>query len=220
MSSENVSIEQVPKGRLGLWLLIAGELIIFGGFIAMYALARVEYGEQFHHAMEIINPVLGAINTMVLLTSSFFIVKAHEAANNNELGKMKMFMIGTLALAATFMVIKLGFEWPHDFHEGASLISSKNWGYGEPWTGAWAHGAGVDTPVGSPERIGTLFWSYYFLMTGFHGLHVVLGALAIFIVMLGASKGKNLHRVELVGLYWHMVDLIWIFLFPMFYLAQ
>ena len=209
--SENVTIDDVPKGRLGLWLLIAGEMIIFGGFIAMYALARFEYTEAFPAAMTdaegvpVIMKLWGAINTAVLLVSSWSIVKAHEAAVNNELGKIKMFSLLTIGLAAVFMVIKLGVEWPHDFHEHKTLMSTV---------------VMEDADAGSIEAIGTLFWSYYFLMTGFHGLHVVIGALAIFIVMLGASKGKNLHRVELAGMYWHMVDLIWIFLFPMFYLVQ
>jgi len=210
--SENVTIEQVPKGRLALWLLIAGEMIIFGGFIAGYVLARIEYGEAFPAAMktaeghDVILPMWGAINTMVLLTSSWSIVKAHEAANNNDLGKVKMFCLTTIGLAAVFMVIKLAIEWPHDFHEGKTLMSTA---------------VQMSADPGSVEMIGTLFWSYYFLMTGFHGLHVVIGALAIFIVMVTTTgKGENLHRIELAGMYWHMVDLIWIFLFPMFYLAQ
>lgn len=211
MSAQSVSIEEVPKGRLAIWLLVAGELIIFGGFIASYVLARFEYGEAFpaamidHNGAEIIMPMWGAINTAVLLTSSWSIVKAHEAAVNSDLGKVKMFSLITIGLAAVFMIIKLGIEWPHDFHEGKTLMSTAVWEDGVP---------------GSEAMVGSLFWSYYFLMTGFHGLHVIIGALAIFIVMLGASKGENLHRVELAGLYWHMVDLIWIFLFPMFYLAQ
>jgi heme/copper-type cytochrome/quinol oxidase subunit 3 len=207
----DVSIERVPKGRLALWLLVAGELIIFGGAIAMYALARFEYGEfGSPEAAGFANKWLGALNTMILLTSSFTIVKAHEAAVHKDLGKVKMFMLLTIAGAAAFMVIKLGFEWPHDFHEGHTIVSSKLIGAGGDWT----------VEPGSPEMVHSLFWSYYFFMTGLHGLHVVVGALAIFIVMLSASKGENLHRVELVGIYWHMVDLLWIFLFPMFYLAQ
>ena len=96
-------------------------------------------------------------------------------------------------------------EWAHDFHEGWSIVSTQ-------------HTAGAEAL--SEPMVASLFWSYYFIMTGFHGLHVVIGAVVIFIVMMGARKGKNLHRVEIAGLYWHMVDLIWIFLFPMFYLAQ
>jgi len=216
MSAENVTIEQVPKGRLAIWLLIAGELIIFGGFIACYLLARFEYGGAFPAAMvdstggDIILWYWGAINTTILLASSWSIVKAHEAAINNELGKIKTYSLITIGLAAVFMIIKLGIEWPHDFHLGASLRSFD-------WLPTEYGAIAAD---GGFESVKTLFWSYYFIMTGFHGLHVVIGALAIFIVMLGASKGKNLHRVELAGMYWHMVDLIWIFLFPMFYLAQ
>lgn len=209
-----VTIDDVPKGRLALWLLIAGELIIFGGFIAMYALARFEYTEAFPAAMieivdgqevSIINKWLGAFNTMVLLVSSWSVVKAHEAAGNKDYGKIKMFSLITIGLAALFMVVKLAVEWPHDFGLGYTLMSTDRMADAEP---------------GSQAAISTLFWSYYFLMTGFHGLHVIIGALAIFIVMLGAVKGENLHRVELAGMYWHMVDLIWIFLFPMFYLVQ
>ncbi|MES0490011.1 MAG: cytochrome c oxidase subunit 3 [Leptospirales bacterium] len=215
MSAENVTIEQVPKGRLAIWLLVAGELIIFGGFIACYLLARFEYGGAFPAAMmdgdqPIILWYWGAINTTILLASSWSIVKAHEAAMNNELSKIKMFSLVTIALAAVFLFIKFYFEWSHDFHLGASLRSF-DWLPTE--YGAIAADGGL-------QSVKTLFWSYYFIMTGFHGLHVVIGALAIFIVMLSASKGKNLHRVELAGMYWHMVDLIWIFLFPMFYLAQ
>lgn len=206
MSAESVSMEQVPKGRLALWLLIAGELIIFGGFIASYVLARVEYAAfGGADAAGFANMWLGATNTVVLLVSSYSVVKGHEAAVAKDLGAMKKWLSITIGLAALFMIIKLAGEWPHDFKEGHSLISTE-------------HRVGQEP--GSDAMVASLFWSYYFIMTGFHGLHVVIGATAILIVMLGASKGENLHRVELAGLYWHMVDLIWIFLFPMFYLAQ
>jgi heme/copper-type cytochrome/quinol oxidase subunit 3 len=207
----DVAIERVPKARLAIWLLVAGELIIFGGVIVCYVLARLEYPEfGSEHAAGFTNKWLGAVNTMILLASSFTIVKAHEAAVHKDLGKVRMFMLLTVAGALVFMVIKLGFEWPHDFHEGHTIASTKIVGNSNAWS----------VPIGSAEMKHSLFWSYYFFMTGFHGLHVVLGALAIFIVMLSASKGENLHRVEIVGIYWHMVDLLWIFLFPMFYLAQ
>lgn len=207
----DVAIERVPKGRLAVWLLVAGELIIFGGFIAMYALARFEYADfASEHAAGFANKWLGAFNTMVLLTSSWTIVKAHEAAVHKDTAKTRLFMLMTIAGAVIFMIVKLGFEWPHDFHEGHTIRSADIVGTASGWK----------VEPGSAEMKHSLFWSYYFLMTGFHGLHVVIGALAIFVVMLGASKGENLHRVELAGLYWHMVDLLWIFLFPMFYLAQ
>lgn len=214
--SENVTIEQVPKGRLAIWLLVAGELIIFGGFIACYLLARLEYGGAFPAAMidpetggDIILWYIGAINTTVLLVSSWSIVKAHEAAVNNDIAGMKKFSWITISLAIVFLLIKFIVEWRHDFHLGATLRSFTWLPEGDP---IFADG-GLDS-------VRTLFWSYYFLMTGFHGLHVIIGALAIFIVTMGARNGENLHRIELAGIYWHMVDLIWIFLFPLFYLAQ
>ncbi len=205
MSAESVTMERVPKARLAMWLLIAGELIIFGGFIASYVLARFEYSAfGSHEAAGFAIMHWGAINTVVLLVSSYSVVKGHEAAVAKDLASMKKWLWTTILLAAVFMVIKLAIEWPHDFHEGHTLISTMHRG----------------AEAASDTAIAGLFWSYYFIMTGFHGLHVVIGALVIFIVMMGASKGENLHRIELAGLYWHMVDLIWIFLFPMFYLAQ
>lgn len=205
MSAESVSIDRVPKGRLALWLLIAGELVIFGGFIASYVLTRFEFA-QFGspEAAGFANMWLGAFNTVVLLVSSYCVVRGHDAAMHKDTGAMTKWLSITIGLAAVFMIVKLGFEWPHDFHEGHTLMSSDHAAFAEP---------------GSDAAIESLFWSYYFIMTGFHGLHVVIGALAIFVVMMGARNGENLHRVELAGLYWHMVDLIWIFLFPMFYLA-
>jgi heme/copper-type cytochrome/quinol oxidase subunit 3 len=202
----DVSIERVPKGRLGVWFLIAGELVIFGGFIACYALSRFEYPEfGSHEAAGALNLWVGVINTIILLISNWTIVVAHEAAMEKNLGKMKSMMWATIALGIVFLGIKLGYEWPHDFHEGHTISSAKLIADAEP---------------GSEVMKVSLFWNYYFLMTGFHGLHIVVGMLTIFGVIVSCSKGENLHRVELAGAYWHLVELVWVILFPMFYLIK
>jgi heme/copper-type cytochrome/quinol oxidase subunit 3 len=205
----DVAIERVPKGRLGVWLLIAGELVIFGGFIACYALTRIE-NPQFgtEHAAGAMSLTFGVINTLILLVSNYTMVLAHEAAMEKNLGKMKSMMWATIILGLVFLGIKIGLEWMHDIHEGYTITAGGMAVYN------------FDIEPGSDEAISSLFWSYYYLMTGFHGLHIVVGALTIFFVMLSCSKGENLHRVELAGAYWHLVELVWVILFPLFYLIK
>ncbi len=198
MNTATINFNDVPQGRLGMWILIAGEMVIFGGLIACYLLYRLrfpEWGEQAAHT----STPLGAINTLVLLSSSFFIVKAHAAALKQELNQIKKWMWLTLLMGVVFLVIK-GIEYSTEISHGFTL----------PGTAMVAEGNGI----------GATFWSFYFLMTGLHALHVIAGMVVIFVVMQAAKKGKNLHRVELAGMYWHMVDLIWIFLFPLLYIAQ
>jgi len=197
-STVNVRFSEVPQGRLGMWILIAGEMVIFGGLIACYLLYRVRFPEWGAQAAHTSTP-LGALNTLVLLSSSFFVVKAHAAALQNKLGNIKKWMGLTLLMGLVFLVIK-SIEYYTEISNGFTL----------PGTAMVEQGDGI----------GATFWSFYYLMTGLHALHVIAGMIIIFVVMQAAGKGKNLHRVELAGMYWHMVDLVWIFLFPLLYIAQ
>ncbi len=197
-STANIQFRDVPQGRLGLWILIAGEMVIFGGLIACYLLYRVRFPEWGAQAAHTSTP-LGALNTLVLLSSSFFVVKAHAAALKKELGKIKKWMGLTLLMGLVFLVIK-SIEYYTEISHSFTL----------PGTEMVEQGNGI----------GATFWSFYYLMTGLHALHVIAGMVIIFVIMRAAGKGKNLHRVELAGMYWHMVDLIWIFLFPLLYIAQ
>lgn len=206
MTHTQPSIDNMPKGRLALWILIAGELAIFGGFIMSYILYRLrlsDWGPQTVHTVV----WAGALNTMVLLTSSFTIVEAHAAAIKKDLKSVGKYMNITLLLGVVFLFVK-AYEYSMKFS---------------------GHHGHVPLTLTSPElmtsgvvanQIGSLYWSYYFIMTGLHATHVVIGMIAIFVVKVQAEKGKGLHRVELAGLYWHMVDLVWIFLFPLLYLAK
>jgi len=189
---------KVPEGRLGMWILIAGELVIFGGLIASYLEFRIRYpqwGEMAAHT----STLIGAINTVVLLCSSYTIVKAHEAAQRLDIHKVMIWMSCTVMGGLIFLVDK-SIEYYHEISEGFTFTSPK------------LQMAG--------DHVGSLFWSYYYIMTGLHGTHVLVGMTVMIIIMFQIRKGQNLHRVELAGMYWHMVDLIWIFLFPLLYIAK
>lgn len=180
-------VSEMPKGRVAMWMLIASELVIFGGLIATYLLFRTRHPEWGAFAAHTSTP-LGALNTFFLLTSSWTIVMAHDAANRNEIKKAVANMMITLGFGLGFLVVKT-IEYSTEISHGFTISAN-------------------------------LFWSFYFTMTGLHGLHVIGGMTAIFVIMLGVRKGQNLHRVEFAGLYWHLVDLIWILLFPLLYIAK
>ncbi len=194
----SMPLTRVPQGRLAMWILIAGELMIFGGLIACYILYRLrfpEWGDQAAHT----STFFGALNTAVLLSSSFTVVKAHEAANHKDLKKITMWLSLSILGGLLFLVNK-SIEYTTEISHGFTFPSTHLFESG--------------------DSIGSLFWSFYFLMTGLHGAHVIAGMVVMFLALLNARKGKNLHRVELAGMYWHMVDLVWIFLFPLLYIAK
>lgn len=179
--------EQVPKGRIGMWILIAGEMIIFAGLIACYLLYRFRYPEWGELARHTSTPI-GAFNTFVLLTSSFTVVLGHKASREGDYLASARWLYRTALLGGVFLLMK-GIEYTREITEGYTLFSH-------------------------------LFFSFYYALTGLHALHVLVGMIALLAVALGVQKGQHPHRVEYAGMYWHMVDVIWIFLFPLLYLAH
>ena len=184
---ETPAATTVPTGRLGIWWFLASEIVIFGGLIATYVLFRLRHPEWGAMAQNTLTPA-GAINTLVLLTSSLTMVLAHGAVEHDDLKRAARHMLITVALGGVFMGIK-AFEYGHEIGEGF-------------------------TPAAG------LFWSFYYVMTGLHALHVLGGMFAILAIRQMVVQGKNAQRVELVGIYWHFVDIVWIFLFPLLYLAS
>jgi len=191
-------LNDIPQGRLGMWLLIAGEFVIFGGLMVAYLLYRFRYEEWAEMASHT-NVILGATNTFVLLTSSFFVVKAHQAAIKKDSKQITKYISLTILCALIFLVVKIT-EYSQKIHHGFTFSGKEL--------------------AESGKAIESSYWGFYFLMTGLHATHVIVGAIVLFIVMQGTRKGKNYHRIEVAGLYWHMVDLIWIFLFPLLYIAN
>jgi len=187
--------------RLGMWLFLVTEMVLFGGLFIAYSYMRYRYPAEFHHGGMELNATLGVINTVVLLTSSLTVVLAIVAVQRAEKMRAIALLSATLVLGCTFLVIK-GFEWGAKFHHGIYPNSP--------------HLATL--PPG--EQV---FFGLYFTMTGLHGVHVIVG-LAVLSVMLWwvatdrVRQDRYVH-LENSGLYWHLVDVIWIFLLPLFYLA-
>jgi cytochrome c oxidase subunit III len=187
--------------RLGMWLFLVTEMVLFGGLFIAYSYMRARYPVEFHHGGEELNVTLGVVNTLVLLTSSLTVVLSIVAIQRSEKARAMAFLATTLGLAATFLVIK-GFEWAAKFQHGLYPNST--------------HLATL--PPG--EQI---FFGLYFTMTGLHGLHVLagMGVLAWILGLVAKDRVRAERYVHLEngGLYWHLVDVIWIFLLPLFYLA-
>jgi cytochrome c oxidase subunit 3 len=179
------------NSKLGIWLFLASEVMLFGALFSTYIILRLG-SVEWPHGSTILNIPLATINTMALISSSVTMVMSWASLKTNDLSKYKLYMGLTVALACVFLVIKY-FEYSAKFHHGLF-----------PSTSA--------------------FLAIYFTMTGLHGLHVV-GGIVVNSYLLGpGSKLWHSHpeqftnRVEAAGLYWHFVDLVWIFLFPTLYL--
>ncbi len=186
--------------KLGMWVFIFTEILLFGGLFLVYAVMRGNYSADFHQAAHHLNAFIGTINTLVLLISSATVAMSITAVQkgNNRLAVILLMI--TLICAAIFMINKY-FEWGHKFqiglYPGSDLMVTLN------------HGQ-------------VMFFSLYFFMTGLHMFHLVVGGIILTIVMvkvhLGTINSTRYVLLENGGLYWHLVDLIWIFLFPLLYL--
>jgi cytochrome c oxidase subunit 3 len=202
-SSEN-SVAHVHRddigSRLGMWLFLFTELVLFGGMFIVYAIYRFTHQQEFHLAAKELNTLFGTLNTIILLTSSLTMALSITALQKNQKGLSIFLQLATIVFALAFMVNKF-FEWSAKFHHGLFP------------------GSDVLLEKSNGE---ILFFGLYYIMTGLHGLHVIIGVILIGIMTYFTSKNRitsdNYVRLESAGLYWHLVDIIWIFLFPLFYL--
>lgn len=181
------SVTGIPTGRLGMWWVIASEVMIFGGLITAYILFRLHHSNWADEAAHT-STLWGAVNTFVLLTSSFSVVLAHKSIGEKKPMDAVKYLNYTIIGGLIFLVVK-SIEYTTEISHGYTMFSST-------------------------------FWSFYFLMTGLHATHVIAGMVSMWIVAQDVKKGKNLQRVEYVGIYWHFVDVVWIFLFPLLYIAS
>ena len=194
--------QQEESANLGMWLFLITEVMFFGGLFAVYATYYFWYPHVYEHASLKMNLWLGGINTVVLLTSSFTMVLAVHYTREGNKRKMIALLTATLALAACFLVIK-GVEYYQKYDHG--LFLGKYFLY-----------------EGSDAREMHLFMCLYYFMTGLHAFHIILGMGVMTWLLILAVQGKiGAHRylpVDMTGLYWHFVDLVWVFLFPLLYL--
>lgn len=219
--------QQFDSGKLGMWLFLVTEVLFFGGLFTAYAIFRANNHEMFHVGQYFLNWKLGGLNTVVLLISSFTAAYSVRAAQTNNQKGLLWSMALTFICAGIFMVIKY-FEYTHKIHEGLVWGSSFN-----PTDGALQELYNASKEKGhavyytaaelgeSGLRLGN-FFSIYFCLTGLHGIHVLVGmGLYIWLIKRALKKdfnSKNYQAVDNVALYWHIVDMIWIFLFPLLYL--
>lgn len=188
--------------KMGMWLFLLTELLLFGGLFLVYAVYRYQYPEQFHLAGMELNTGIGTLNTIILLTSSLTVALSIAAIQKKNKFLAVLMLSLTLTFALMFMVNKY-FEWSAKFSHGIYPGSEEL----------------LSLPNGQ-----ILFFGLYYVMTGLHGLHVLIGVVILAIMLVLTIKDKitfdNYTKLENSGLYWHLVDLIWIFLFPLFYLIQ
>lgn len=188
--------------KMGMWLFLFTEVLLFGGMFLAYAVYRYQYTEQFHLAAMELNTGIGALNTVILLTSSLTVALSIAAMQKKNKLLSLLFLSITILLAFIFLVNKY-FEWSTKFEHGIYPGSQEL----------------LNRPNGQ-----ILFFGLYYVMTGLHGLHVLIGIIVLVFMLIFIIRDKitadNYSKLENAGLYWHLVDLIWVFLFPLFYLIQ
>ena len=243
-TAANIPVEpahlDVKGSRIGMWLFLCTELLLFGGLFLLYAVYRMKFPADFHFAAKNLDLTVASVNTVLLLTSSLTMVLGVGMLERRRRKASAWFIVLTILMGAVFLVNKY-FEWMHKIHHGLYPGSAEL----------------LDRTMGE-----NIFYGLYFLMTGLHGVHVVAGMIVLgcMVGMLrrppqrtvvwpsgapqvqgvpGASDrrvasvavtwrydedeeldARRLSRVENAGLYWHLVDLVWIFLFPLFYLIS
>ena len=186
--------------KLGMWLFIFTELLLFGGLFIVYTVYRSMNPEAFHLAGQELDVTIGTINTIILLVSSATIAMSITAIQKGN-KKLTLFLIGTTIVLAVVFLVNKWFEWGAKFEHG--LFPGSEF----------------------LEELGTgdiMFFGLYFFMTGLHAFHIIVGMVVLGFMFVYVKKGRlthdNFQLLENGGLYWHLVDLIWIFLFPLFYL--
>ncbi|HEX4403774.1 MAG TPA: cytochrome c oxidase subunit 3 family protein [Polyangia bacterium] len=194
--------QQDGAARLGMWLFLGTEVLLFAGLFLGYTVYRHFYHEAFHECSRHLSLVAGTTNTIVLITSSLSVAIAYDAVKKGKNKVAAALLVFTILCAIGFLGIK-SWEYWVKFQVGEL-------------PGKWYHFSEVTAPGAN------LYYTIYFLSTGLHAFHVIVGMSVLLWVLKGVVKGKygpkNYVAVELGGLYWHLVDLVWIFLFPLLYL--
>lgn len=197
--------QQRESAELGMWLFLATEVMFFGGLFLAYFVYRWTYPEAFTAGSLTMDVWLGTINTGVLLTSSLTMVLAGDAAARRDRVKLASYLLVTAILGAAFLGVK-AYEYHHKFEEGHIPFLRADF----IWPAEQAAGAST-------------FFNLYFLMTGLHAFHMIIGIVILVGLAFWAYRGglldENSIIVHNLGLYWHFVDLVWVYLFPLFYLV-
>jgi cytochrome c oxidase subunit 3 len=193
-------VRDYTGAKLGMWLFILSELLLFGGMFILYSAYRYKNPVDFHHASRELDVFLGTLNTVILLTSSLSVAVSIAAVQKGQRKLCISLLMVTMALGLLFLVNK-GLEWGSKIEHGIY-----------PNSPALLHRAKGEI----------LFYGLYYVMTGLHGLHVLVGVciFSVMLILLLRNKLNPMHftPLENSGLYWHLIDIVWIFLYPLFYL--
>jgi cytochrome c oxidase subunit 3 len=200
----DTAAQQEEASMLGMWTFLATELMFFGPLFFGYHYGRTHFPEGFAAASRHTDIMLGTINTAILLTSSMSMAIAVEARKLDAVRLAARMLLLTAALGVAFLVIK-GVEYWKEWHE--HLVPAAGFAFSEP-----RHADAAQ-----------LFYFLYFGMTGLHALHLVIGIVLVLMFAIGLSRSEcrfaAAERIEVAGLYWHFIDIVWIFLYPLLYLV-
>ena len=199
--ADTMEVKDTHGIKFGMWLFLYSEIMLFAGLFVLYAAYFDKFTTDFIHAGKELNLIFGSANTLILLTSSFTVAASITATRQNNIRWTYRFLWASVVLGLLFLVNKY-FEWgakfAHDIYPGSKTLASG------------PHGEGI-------------FFSLYYVITGLHGVHIVVGlsllVASILLLRRGKIGPKDYVFLENSGLYWHLVDLIWIFIFPLFYLV-
>jgi cytochrome c oxidase subunit III len=199
---ENLT-KQEHAARFGMWIFLGSEVLLFAGLFGLYAAYRVEYSAEFERAFHHNEALIGTLNTVILILSSFTIAWSIHALRRERRRTALLMLFVTLACGSLFLVFK-GVEYSHHFAEGI-------------FPGAYYSFAEM------PSNGARLFFTLYFFMTGLHALHMIAGLVLVSWLTTRVYRRRTTSRyhteLEMGALYWHLVDSIWIFLWPLFYLT-
>ena len=195
--------QQRSAAQLGMWVFLATEVLFFGGLFLGYTVLRSLYPRDFAAASHHTEVLIGGINTAILLFSSTLMALAVRAAELRNRKRLVWLLLSTAFSGIIFMVLK-GVEYHKDWTDHLVPVFNFQW------------------REANPEHVQIFFW-LYFAMTGLHAIHVTVGIFLLLIFALLARAGKfttgHFTPIEILGLYWHFVDIVWVFLFPLLYLA-
>jgi len=234
MSEGSVGVSNAPHfnsgaherraSQMGMWLFLVNEVMLFAGLFTAFFMYRYMYTDTFRYlALKHLNWQMGTVNTVVLLLSSFTVVGAVHAAKHKQSKQAGWWLLATIGFAGVFLVIKY-FEYSHKIAVGT--LPGKFFSFdlasdiARAATDSNIKDAEIDLSKVGPGA--SMFFTLYFFITGLHGLHVLIGMAILLWIAIRAFRGEFARRpdtaVELGGMYWHLVDLIWIFVYPMIYL--
>jgi cytochrome c oxidase subunit 3 len=197
--------QQTETNVLGMWVFIGSEVIMFGGMFMAFVVYRSLYPEAFHIAAGHLHWVIGTGNTAILLTSSFTMGLAEWNVNRGARRLALLLLACTIVLGVMFLCLK-GYEYDLEFHEGLAPFTGFNFTY-----------LGPDIPQAN------LFFRFYYTMTGLHALHLSIGIGAVSVLWMlvyGWKKpGRIARQVQIIGIYWAFVDMVWVFVYPLLYMT-